>query len=429
MSIETSRDLRNLFIYQVYVRNYSKEGTFNALRKDLNRIKDLGVDIVYLLPIHPIGEKNRKGSLGSPYSIKDYFGINKELGTLEDFKILVEEIHRLDMSIMLDIVFNHTAFDSVLANNHPEYFYKKNGEYANKVGDWWDVTDLDFSKDKTLWKYLIDVLLYWTKLGVDGYRFDVASFLPIEFLSDMRNSVLKENPKTIFLSESVHGGLCKYLRDQNFKCLSESEIYQVFDMAYDYDTHPYFEGYLKGKSSFNRYLEELLRQEEIYPDNYVKMRNLENHDYGRFAKFVNNDLDKIRQWVSLTFFSRGATLIYNGQENCDDHLPSLFDKDMVSWNGPDISGLIKALKNITSQEITSHGVYSIDNVNKDVYLGYYQYKDNLLIGLFNVGLEEGDIVINLEDGVYENLITGKPVQVRNHKLSLMKEPIIINHKI
>lgn len=429
MSVNTSKDLRNLFVYQVYVRNYSKEGTFKALKNDLKRIKDLGVDVVYLLPIHPIGQVNRKGTKGSPYSIKDYYGINEELGTLEDFKSLINEIHQLDMLIMMDIVFNHTAYDSVLAKEHPEYFYKKNGKFANKVGDWWDIIDFDFSKDKSLWTELIKVLLYWTDLGIDAYRFDVASLLPLAFLKEMKDAVLNKNPHSLFLSESVHGGFCKYLRDQGFQCLSESEIYQVFDMAYDYDLSPYLEGYLKGQVPFKRYLEELMRQEEVYPDNYVKLRNLENHDFGRFTSLVNHNIDKVKQWTALNFFSRGATMIYNGQENNDQHLPSLFDKDNVDWSGIDISNFIKKLNELTNNKISSHGVYQIEiSVDKDVYIGKYTYQDEDLIGIFNVGLEKGSINISLGNGTYLNLIDRKELIVKQNKITLINEPIIINVK-
>lgn len=424
MSKETSKDLRNLFIYQVYVRNYSDEGTFNALKEDLSRIKDLGVDIVYLLPVHPIGEVNRKGKLGSPYSIKDYYGINPELGTLEDFKTLINEIHQMDMLVMMDIVFNHTSHDSLLLKNHPEYFYKKNGEFANKVGDWWDITDLDFT-NKGLWKELIDILLYWSQLGIDAFRFDVASLLPLDFLMEMREAVLKQNPKTIFLSESVHGGFCRYLRNQGIDCLSESEIYQVFDISYDYDIQPYFEGFLKGEVTFTRYLEELYKQEEIYPDNYIKLRNLENHDYGRFAKFVDSNILKIKQWLALTFFSKGASMIYAGQEFCDDHLPDLFNKDVVDWEGPNISDFIKSLHQITNQKIRSHGAYEINIQDKEAYIGHYQLGDQLMVGIFNIGLEYGRMNVPLSDGTYINELNNKEVVIKNKQVTLIEEPIII----
>ncbi len=243
----------------------------------------------------------------------------------------------------------------------------------------------------------------------------------------MKKAVLEKNPETIFLSESVHGGFCKHLRDKGFQCLSEGEIYQVFDLAYDYDLAPYLEAYLKGKLPFKRYLEELIKQEEVYPENYIKLRNLENHDFGRFSELVDNDIDKIKQWMSLNFFSRGATMIYNGQERLDPHLPSLFDKDEVNWQGQDISKLIKKLARLTNNKITSHGFYQIDlSIDKDVYIGWYHYGNQELIGIFNVGLEKGRIKVPLENGVYGNLINGKDVHVSNKHIKLSTEPIIIS---
>ena len=150
---------RNMTIYQVFVRNHSNEGTFQGLINDLDRIKDLGIDIVYLLPIHPICVKNRKGSLGSPYSIRDFRSINPELGTRDDFQLFIDETHRRGMKLVMDIVFNHTSRDSVLLQNHPEWFYvDQNGHFNNRVGEWWDITDLDYTKDKNLWIELVDTL-------------------------------------------------------------------------------------------------------------------------------------------------------------------------------------------------------------------------------------------------------------------------------
>ena len=129
MSKTTSQNLRNLLIYQVYTRNHTKEGTFKALEKDLERIKNLGTDILYLLPIHPIGKKEKKGNLGCPYSISDYRKVNPEYGTLEDFKDLIKQVHDKNMKLMIDVVFNHTSRDSRLLNEHPDWFYHKpNGD-------------------------------------------------------------------------------------------------------------------------------------------------------------------------------------------------------------------------------------------------------------------------------------------------------------
>lgn len=425
MSRQTDKSLRNLFIYQVYVRNYSEEGNFLALENDLGRIKALGVDVIYLLPIHPIGLIHRKGELGSPYSIRDYYGINPELGTLEDFISLINAVHALGMRLMMDVVYNHTSYDSVLIRDHPEYFFKRDGAFTNKVGDWWDITDLDYTKDKGLWSYLIGAVLYWSRLGVDAFRFDVASLLPLDFLKTLVDAVKKEKPETIFLSESVHGGFLRYLRNQGIACLSEPEIFQVFDMAYDYDIHPYFEGYLKGENTFKRYLEALILQEEMYPENYVKLRNLENHDFGRFASMVNNNPLKIKQWLALTFFSKGATMIYAGQEFSDNNLPDLFNKDLVNWKGPNLSKDILTLNKICKQDIRAYGGYDIKLIDKDVYIGEYRYKDHLLIGIFNVGLEKGVIKLALKDGQYKNCLTQEMLDVKDGQLACIDDPIII----
>ena len=195
--------LRNQMIYQVFVRNYSEEGTFNALRKDLKRIKELGTDILYLMPIHPIGELNRKGTMGSPYAIKDYYGISPDLGTLDDFKLLIKETHELDMKLMIDVVFHHTAPDHVWVKEYPHFYVYKKGKLANKVGDWSDIADFEFVNNPELISKLTDVLLYWTKLGVDGYRFDVASMIPKEFYEVAFPKVNEANPNTIYLAESV----------------------------------------------------------------------------------------------------------------------------------------------------------------------------------------------------------------------------------
>ncbi|AIO18458.1 Alpha-1,4-glucan:maltose-1-phosphate maltosyltransferase 2 [Candidatus Izimaplasma bacterium HR1] len=424
MSIYTNKELRKLFFYQVYIRNHTQSGTFKEFITDLDRIKELGVDVVYLLPIHEIGIKQRKGDLGCPYSIKDFRSINHEYGTFEDFEELVNEVHKRGMKLMIDVVFNHTSYDSVLLEKHPEYFYKKDGKFANRVGDWWDITDLDYTVDKKLWTELISTLIYWTKQGVDGFRFDVASLLPLEFLEEAHEAVLDENPESIFLSESVHGGFLQYIRNQGFGGLSESQIYEVFDMSYDYDVHPYFEGYLKGEVPFSRYIEELERQEFTYPENYIKLRNLENHDFGRFAPMVDNNINKINNWTALMFFQKGSTMIYAGQENCDNNKPSLFDIDKVNWDGNDISVLIKKLSLIAKNNIFAFGIYNIQKTEKDLFVGSFVLGENEIIGIFNVGLLEEEFDLDIPNGQYTNLIDNKDFTVKEGKIKLKKEPLI-----
>ena len=204
MPREIKGDLQRAIIYSVFVRNHTAEGTFRALIGDLPRIRALGVDCIWLMPIHPLGEKARKGSLGSPYAIRDYRAINPAYGTLEDFKALVDAIHGQGMRCMIDVVYNHTSPDSVLWDEHPAWFYKKpDGTPGNRVGDWTDIIDLDYNSDPALWNYQIDTLVQWARI-VDGFRCDVASFVPVDFWEQARSEVEKVRPGCIWLAESVH---------------------------------------------------------------------------------------------------------------------------------------------------------------------------------------------------------------------------------
>lgn len=410
----TSKDLRSLFFYQVYVRNHTEEGTFLALIEDLDRIKAMGVDYVYLLPIHEIGVKQKKGSLGCPYSIKDYYSVAEKLGTLEDFNKLRDEIHSRDMKLMIDVVFNHTSHDSVLLEEHPDWFYYRDGKLAGKVGDWTDITDLDFENEE-LWDYLIDVLKYWSSNGVDGFRCDVASMVPVDFWIKARREVEMVNPSTIWLSESVHGSFNKYIRDNGFYCASESEIYNVFDIAYDYDIHTLYDGYLLGNVKLNAYLQSTEEQEYVYPENYVKLRNLENHDYDRIAHYTDDKI-KINNWHALCFFLRGSTMVYAGGEFSESKKPSLFEKDVFSREGNNITDLITKLASITKEDVFNYGVYKIHYNDLDVAVLEYTYEGEKITGLFNVGLNETvDLTELLDAKEAKNILNEEKVDLSSIK--------------
>ena len=164
MAKDTRLNLRNEIIYCIYVRNHTPEGTFAAIIPDLQRIRGLGADIIWFMPIHPIGETKRKGVEGSPYAIKDYRAVNPAYGTMDDFKELAAAIHDLGMKVMIDVVYNHTSPDSRLVEQHSEWFYRRpNGEMGNKVGEWYDIVDLDYSHSD-LWDYQIETLKQWLRL-------------------------------------------------------------------------------------------------------------------------------------------------------------------------------------------------------------------------------------------------------------------------
>lgn len=423
MAADTSKKLRNQVMYSVFVRNYSSEGTFEGVRKDLNRIKALGVDVIWLMPIHPLGEKARKGSLGSPYAIKDYRRVNPEFGTLEDFKRLVEDIHALEMKCIIDVVYNHTSPDSWLAENHPQWFYhKENGAFGNRVGDWTDIIDLDYS-NRELWDYQIETLKMWAEL-VDGFRCDVAPLIPLDFWIKARSEVAKVNKDCLWLSETIEHGFIRYLRSQRMTALSDSEIYQAFDIAYDYDTAGDFTSLLLGEESLKDYVRVLNLQETIYPQNYVKLRFLENHDRPR-AHLLIEDERKLRAWTSFLYFQKGMTLIYNGQEWGAKHLPSLFDKDTISKDtGVDLTPLMKTLYNIRRDEISADSDYTVSVPCDGVLCGEHKGEKGRLVGVFPVDNKNVLIKVNAPDGVYTDLIFQKRIEVHYGMMSIGGEAVI-----
>ena len=302
MAKDTNKALRNDVIYSIFVRNYSEEGTFQAVERDLDRIKSLGVDIIWLMPIQPSGKKNRKGSLGSPYAISDYRAVNPEFGTMEDFIRLVDAIHEKGMKCIIDVVYNHTSPDSVLSKEHPEWFFhKQDGSFGNRVGDWWDVIDLDYS-DMGLWDYQIETLKMWAKY-VDGFRCDVAPMIPFDFWIRARKEIAEIRPNAIWLAESIEPGFLVFNRSRGLASSSDSEMFQAFDICYDYDITDEFYGYLEGKNSLAEYADAINRQEAMYPDNYVKARFLENHDRLR-AAFMIRDEQALRNWTAFEYFQK-----------------------------------------------------------------------------------------------------------------------------
>lgn len=427
MAKNTNIKLKNNIIYQVFPRQHSKTSNFEGVINDLDRIKDLGVDIIYLLPIHPIGVKNKKGSLGCPYSIQNYRQINKDLGTLDDFILLINETHKRNMKLIIDIVYNHTSKDSYILNNHPEWMYKnQNGEFSNKVGDWWDVTDLDYN-NKNLWTELIDTLCYWAKLGVDGFRCDVASMVPLKFWIEARKQLRKINKNIIMLAETTEYKFIKYFRDLGYTSLSDNEIYEAFDIEYDYDIWYLYRNYLTTGNGLNDWLLALENQDAIYPKNYIKAHALENHDQPRVASYVKDEV-KLRNINALIFFLKGNTFIYAGQEACNEKLPSLFDIDLIDWkslNKYDMVNLYKQCAKIKKDTIIENGIFNIHLEESEVAHITYTYNNSMIEILLNLGNVNTKIKSKLPNGKYINIFDNKEIIISNNELSTTNNPIII----
>ena len=425
MASNTNINLRNQVIYSIYVRNHTEEGTFNAIVPDLDRIKALGVDIIWLMPIHPIGVKEKKGSLGCPYAIKDYRAVNPAYGTKDDFINLVAEIHKRGMKCIIDVVYNHTSPDSVLVAEHPEFFFRKeNGDFGNMAGDWGDVIDLDYSNQE-LWRYQIDTLKMWAEI-VDGFRCDVAAKLPVEFWEQARDEVAEVRENCIWLAETVHPGFVKYLRELNLIGNSDSEMYAAFDIAYDYDVRDEVEGYLKGEIPLSKLVNMLILQDSIYPKNYVKLRCLENHDTPRVASYIKDEAS-LCNFTAFNYFQKGTPLVHAGQEKADSNCPSLFEYDKVNWNtGIDLSSLMSKLYEIKKNPLMMDGIYNLkayDDMN--ALMGSYEKSDNKLIGVFSFRDGTGCVEVPLNDGCYKDLISDKEVVVENSKIDISVAPVII----
>ncbi|MEO1361559.1 MAG: alpha-amylase family glycosyl hydrolase, partial [Pseudomonadota bacterium] len=186
-------------IYQINTRQFTPEGTFNAAQAHLPRLKELGVDILWLMPIHPIGEVNRKGALGSPYSIKDFFGVNPEFGSEDDFRAFVAAAHDQGFKVILDWVANHTAWDNPLVAEHPEWYETdwKGDFHPTPWTDWADIIDLNYDNPE-LRAYKTRALKYWVEeFDIDGYRCDVAGFVPLDFWETARSEL--EEIKPVFM--------------------------------------------------------------------------------------------------------------------------------------------------------------------------------------------------------------------------------------
>lgn len=398
MALNTSIELRNKIFYQVFVRQFSKKHNFQGVIEKLDEIKALEVDIIQLLPIHPIGEKNRKGNVGSPYSIKNYYEIDPDLGTITDFTRLLKAAHKKGLKVIIDIVFNHTSHDADYTKTHPEWYYQKeDGSFCNRVGDWWDIIDFKFDNNKALEDELIRILTYWAKIGVDGFRCDVAPIIPLAFWRRAREELTKSFPDLLYVAESVHPGFIKYLRDSGYDACSDSEIFQVFDICYDYDIFDDFGNYLKGTSTLQKWADDLLRQETIYLKNYVKLKYLENHDFPRAASYCRNDII-LRNATAMMYFLKGAQFIFNGQECGAVNRPNLFEYDEIDWsnyNRAKIATLMKKLGKLKKETNYVNGVMDVSCLSSDILKITYKKGNKLFTGIFNFGQTEA---INIEAG-------------------------------
>ena len=310
--------MRNGTIYELFPRDFSPEGNFNGITARLDELKDLGVNILWLMPIHPIGQKARKGTCGSPYAVRDYYAINPDYGTEADLKRLVTEAHKRELKVILDLVANHTAWDSVMMV-HPE-FYKQDeqGHIVPPVPEWTDVAGLNYSNPK-LREYMLTMMKHWidpATFDLDGFRCDVAFAVPTSFWEEARRELLKVKPDIMLLAEA-----------------SKPELMtRAFDLDYSWPLHSTLNDVLlqgAPASNLKRSWELSLTQ---FPRGTLHMRMSDNHDEARaVARFgVKGALAA----SAFMFTLDGVPLLYNGMEVGDateSGDPALFEKLPIFW--------------------------------------------------------------------------------------------------
>ena len=303
-------------IYEVNPRTFSAAGDFRGIEQRLDYLKDLGVTILWIMPIHPVGQAKKKGSIGSAYAVQDYYAINPSYGTKDDFKHLVNETHKRGLKIIIDIVANHTAWDSVLMK-HPE-FYKKDaqGNIIPPNPDWTDVAGLDY-RNPQLRIYMTDMLKYWLKeFDLDGFRCDVAGEVPTDFWENARAELTKIKPDIIMIAEANKPEL----------------LTKAFDLDYAWPFHSTITDVLENGAAAQAIIFNWRAEHERYPKGALEMRFSDNHDEKRaIARFGERGALAAS---ALVFTMDGVPMLYNGMEvgdTTESGAPALFEKLPVFW--------------------------------------------------------------------------------------------------
>lgn len=425
MAQTTPQSIRNLVIYEIYVRNHGPNGTFADVSADLPRIREMGVDVIWFMPIHPIGERHKKGRLGCPYSIRDYREVNPEYGTKEEFRLLVQYAHALGLKVMIDVVYNHTAHDADLIDAHPQWYHRdENGRPVTTVPEWSDVIDLVYD-DAALWEYQIETLRQWVRLGVDGFRCDVAPVVPLDFWRRARHEVAQINPHVIWLAESVHVDFILERRRRGLRAHSDGEIHAAFDLSYDYDIWPLWQKAVQEPALVPLYFAALWQQRGLLPAHAVKMRCVENHDQPRIMQQAPSRAQALA-WTAFQAFNEGAFLIYAGQESENVHTPDLFDVDKIRWGGYTLQSFLTKLCQLKKDPVQQTGQFTLLTAQPTLS-AVWQAADAALYGAFNVAGVVDVMPTPLPDGEYEDLLSepAQTVTVRDGEMAAPETAVIL----
>ncbi len=395
--------VKNAVIYEVNIRQYTPEGTFNAFAEHLPRLKSLGAEILWLMPIYPIGQMNRKGELGSYYSVKDYKRINPEFGDLDDFKALVRKVHEQGMHIIIDWVPNHTSWDNILTLEHPDYYKTtEDGNFASPF-DWTDVIQLDYG-NKDLRKYMIDAMKYWiTETDIDGFRCDVAHMVPIDFWEEARPELEKVKP-LFLVAESDQPELNR----------------RAFDVTYGWPFHSLMNEIAAGKKTANAISSYCSRVDSLYPAGSIIMQFTSNHDENSWNGTEYERLDGgVKTFAVLAATIPGMLLIYSGQEAGMDKRLKFFEKDTIKWKEGEMFDFYKELIDLKkSNEALWNGKYGgtltrINSTdNKSVYAFLRENGENRVFVILNLTGKNVDITLKGSGykGRYTEVFNGKKIK-------------------
>ncbi|MEI6750051.1 MAG: alpha-amylase family glycosyl hydrolase [Bacteroidales bacterium] len=319
---------KNLVVYEVNLRQYTAGGTFREFSDHLPRLAELGVGILWFMPVQPVGVLNRKGTLGSYYSISDYMAVDPAYGTLEEFRDMVDRIHSLGMFVLLDWVANHTSWDNVLTKSHPE-FYRHNeaGDVFPPIDEWSDVIGLDYT-NPDLREYMIGAMQFWLmETGIDGFRCDMANLVPVDFWEEAR-SRLDETKPVFMLAEAEQHEMLNY----------------AFDSIYNWNLLHLMNGMAQSERSVAD-LDAMLNIEiSEFPKDSYQLLFTSNHDENSWN---GSEIERLHfgleAYTVLAFTLTGMPLIYSGQEAGNYRRLSFFDKDMIDWKKDKMFGLFQRL--------------------------------------------------------------------------------------
>lgn len=399
----------NLNIYEVNTRQYTASGTFNEFRTaHLDRLKEMGVGIIWFMPINPIGNKNRLGSLGSPYSVKDFLSVNPEFGTLEDFKTLVNEIHAKGMYVIIDWVANHTSWDNTLTTSHPEWYVKNSsGNFMPPAGtNWTDVIQLDYSK-QGLRDYMVDAMTFWINdIGIDGFRCDAVSFMPLDFWSTAINKLKAIKPNIFMLAED------------------DKAAYQYvgFDMSYAWGMYGFGNGVLKriatgsnNADDFDHYV----HTENLSYEQHYRMYFTSNHDenswYGTDFELFGNAAES---FAVLTSIVNGMQLVYGGEEAGLSKRLAFFDKDRITWQNHSFANIYSTLWKLKKENralwngLSENFYKRIKTSNdKNIFAFIRKNGEDKILAIFNLssGSSSFSIADTLFYGAYEDIFSKEKV--------------------